>query len=204
MGADFDWRAAVRGVAPVLGTALGGPLAGAAVAALSNAILGGSSGDAAKDEERLAGVIAQRGMDPQTVQQVLEAENALRVQLRELQVEETRIAAETERAYIADTQQAREAHAQSAGVMRLGYAINALSYLLIGLVLIGCYRVLAGDASTITPELAMAVGTVAGSVVQWVMGNAAQANGFFFGSSPTSRANASKMADAIANAAKRP
>lgn len=38
--ADFDWKAAVKTVAPVLGTALGGPLAGAAVKVLGEVLLG--------------------------------------------------------------------------------------------------------------------------------------------------------------------
>lgn len=44
----FDWKAIVKTVAPALGTALGGPLAGTAVKVLSEALLGHSDG---KEEE---------------------------------------------------------------------------------------------------------------------------------------------------------
>jgi len=36
----FDWKNVVRSVAPILGNAIGGPFGGAAVSALSNALLG--------------------------------------------------------------------------------------------------------------------------------------------------------------------
>lgn len=38
--AAFDWKALVRGVAPTIGTALGGPLAGMALKAVTTAVLG--------------------------------------------------------------------------------------------------------------------------------------------------------------------
>jgi hypothetical protein len=44
----FDWKTAVRGIAPALATALGGPAAGAATKALSRVLLGKE--DATEDE----------------------------------------------------------------------------------------------------------------------------------------------------------
>jgi hypothetical protein len=50
----FDWKAAIRGVAPALATALGGPAAGAATKALSNVLLGKDNGTEAELEARIA------------------------------------------------------------------------------------------------------------------------------------------------------
>ena len=47
--ADFDWKSFVRKVAPFLGTALGGPLGGAAASALAGA-LGGDPTNATPDQ----------------------------------------------------------------------------------------------------------------------------------------------------------
>jgi predicted TIM-barrel enzyme len=39
----------------------------------------------------------------------------------------------------------------------------------------------------IDPGTAAMIGGIIGAAVQWIMQNASQANGFFFGSSPSSR-----------------
>jgi hypothetical protein len=49
---DFDWKSLVRTVAPAIGTALGGPVGGLAVQAISNALL--SKPDAPEEEIALA------------------------------------------------------------------------------------------------------------------------------------------------------
>ncbi len=41
--ADFDWKQVIKSIAPVLGTALGGPLAGTAIKVLGDAIIGGDT-----------------------------------------------------------------------------------------------------------------------------------------------------------------
>ena len=51
--AGFDWKSLVRTVAPVIGTALGGPLAGMATRAISTTLLGKPDAD----EEELSGAI---------------------------------------------------------------------------------------------------------------------------------------------------
>jgi putative protein kinase ArgK-like GTPase of G3E family len=58
--------------------------------------------------------------------------------------------------------------------------------------------VLTGTKLAIDPGLAAMVGSVIGAVVQWIMSNSSQANGFFFGSSPSSRQVSSDLAKAVA------
>lgn len=70
-----NWKDILGAVAPTLATVLGGPLAGAAVGALSKALLGKDDGT----EEELAPLIAQA--NPETLLKIKEAEAALKLGL---------------------------------------------------------------------------------------------------------------------------
>src|SRR6185436_16067297 len=103
-------------------------------------------------------------------------------------------------AYIAD---ARSHNAQTLGILILGYSINAMSYFVVSLILYGCFYLISKKAfDGIDPGLAASVGTLVGGISQWILSNAAQANAFFFGSSPTSRQVTSDLAKATASVAK--
>lgn len=105
----------------------------------------------------------------------------------------------------ADTEAARRAHAQQAGVLRLGYVINVCSYLAVMGVLGGCFYVMTGGPGVqIDPGVAAMLGGIIGAAVQWLFANASQANGFFFGSSPGSRQLASDLGKAVANQKREP
>lgn len=95
--ADFDWKALVGAVAPGLATALGGPLAGAAVKVLGDKLLG-------RPDATEADVALALGAGTLTGEQVV----AIRQAEQAMQIEMARIDAETERAYLADTSNARE------------------------------------------------------------------------------------------------
>jgi hypothetical protein len=83
-----DWLDVVRSVAPTLATALGGPLTGAAVSALSEAILGQHTTDAHKVRQ----VIEQA--DAKTLAQIKAAEDAFTVRMTELGVDLEKLAAQ--------------------------------------------------------------------------------------------------------------
>ena len=70
-----DWKDIVKTVAPALATVLGGPLAGAAVGALSQAVLGKEGGT----EEELATVIS--GASPDVLARIKEADAKLKSDL---------------------------------------------------------------------------------------------------------------------------
>lgn len=80
---DFDWKAAVRGIAPTLASVLGTPAMGLGVKVLADALLGGSSGDPIKDEAQIAGVLAG-GVTPEIRVKLIEAETRVKDQLHEL------------------------------------------------------------------------------------------------------------------------
>jgi len=83
--ADFDWKSVVRTVAPGLATALGGPLAGVAASALSDALLGRPDGS----EADISQAVAVGGAD--ALVKIKAAEHAFQVRMRELDIDLERI-----------------------------------------------------------------------------------------------------------------
>jgi hypothetical protein len=197
---DLDWKSVVKTVAPGLATLLGGPLAGGAVTVLAEALLGGSTGSRTGDEIAIQQKLAA-GLTPEDRAKILQAEAEIKKEIIRAGIREKEIALETEKVYVGDTAHARTTHADNKGVMRLGIGINLLSYILIGAVLYGCFELLGGQKIVVDPTMAMAIGGIVGGAVQWIMGNAAQANGFFFGSSPGSRQMAVDLSKAVGDAA---
>lgn len=82
----FDWKNVVRSVAPILGSAIGGPFGGAAVSALSNALLG--KPDASEDE--LSQAIEKA--TPEQLVELRKADNAFKVRMKELGIREDELA----------------------------------------------------------------------------------------------------------------
>lgn len=82
---SFDWKSLVKVAAPTLATALGGPLAGIAVNALSQALLG--KPDGTMDE--VAAVVASG--NPDMLLKLKEAENSFTTKMRELDIEVEKI-----------------------------------------------------------------------------------------------------------------
>jgi len=79
-----DWKAIIRGLAPSLATALGGPLAGIATKAISDGLLG--KGDASDEE------IYKSLMSPEGLAKLKDIENAFELKMKELDVDLERIA----------------------------------------------------------------------------------------------------------------
>lgn len=197
-----DWKQIIAGVAPALATVLGGPLAGGAVKILADTLAGGSTGDLARDETRVMGVLSQ-GLTPDLQAKILEAEQSVKMAMIQAGIREKELVLESDKAQIADAAHARTTHQQNAGVMRLGYLINVASYSTVAAVLWGCFRLMTGTELKIDPGTAAVVGSIVGAAVQWIMANAQQANGFFFGSSPGSRAKDMELGRAAAKGVKR-
>lgn len=202
----MDWKDVVRSVAPTISGALataggpGGMLAGAGLAALANAICGGATGDPVKDEAAVQAALAG-GLTPELRAKIVDADNALKLAMVQAGVREKEISATIETAYISDADAARRAHAHNMGVLALGYGINVFSYLCVGGVLWGCFRLMGSAAGiTLDPGIAAMLGGIVGAAVQWLLSNAAQANGFFFGSSPGSRQLSREMGQAVSTA----
>jgi hypothetical protein len=84
--AKFDWKSVLGTVAPTLATALGGPLAGVAVKALSEKLLGKDTGT----EDEVAAAIV--GANPETLMKLKQAEFDFRKAMEELDIERDKLA----------------------------------------------------------------------------------------------------------------
>jgi hypothetical protein len=186
---DFDWKKLL----PVIGAAVTGNVPGAILAA-SNAI---SDVLGVKVDPTPSAIdSAMKTATPEQVISLQRIEADLKIKFKEIEVDELK-------AQLADVQNARQFNANTHGILYLGYLINAASYACIFAILYGCFMVVMGTKVGIDPGLAAMVGSVVGAVVQWLMSNAAQANGFFYGSSPSSRQVATDLAKSVGDATSR-
>lgn len=187
----MDWKSIVNAVAPVVGTALGGPLAGAAVKVIAGAVLGNE--DASQDDVATA---IQSGLSPDAIAKLKEADVAFKTRMKELDIDLAKLNASVEQAYLADVQSARNANGANRGVFWLGIAILATFATLMAAVMYGSFQLLTGGIVLKDVAVASVVSGLIGTVIGYVAGNAQQVVGYYFGSSKGS----SDKTDALANA----
>ncbi len=90
----------VKTVAPALGTALGGPLAGVATKFLADSLLGDTEGDTQDQLEAKLEKLVNDG-NPELLAKIKELDNTFKVQMKELGIKETGM-------YLADRSDARQ------------------------------------------------------------------------------------------------
>lgn len=191
---DFDWKKALASAAPTIGSLLsiagpGGVLAGAALRAAAAALGTGES------ETEVSAAVA--AMTPEQRVALAAADADLKKAVIAADVRKGEIQADTTRDYLKDAQDARSHNANTVGILRLGYFINAASYTCVFLTLAASFWLMGSRTELkVDPGIAAMLGTIIGAAVQWLLSNAAQANGFFFGSSPSSRASADRVGQA--------
>lgn len=121
----MDWRGLVRQVAPAIGTALGGPVGGAAAAVISRTLLGK---DSANDDE-LAAAVA--GATPEQLAALRKADQEFAAKMKELDIDVFRLE-------VADRQSARQMFSVNiwpqtiAGAMFVGGYFATLGLVLTG------------------------------------------------------------------------
>jgi hypothetical protein len=130
---------------------------------------------------------ALKGATPEQLLALNKLDNDLKIRFRELDSEDKKADIDLEKSYISDVSNARQFNSNTDGILYLGYLINVASYSLIMFVLYACFKLMTGGNLSIDPGTAAMIGGIIGAAVQWIMQNASQANGFFFGSSPSSR-----------------
>jgi len=194
----MDWKKVIGAIAPGLATALGGPLAGAAVGVLAEKVLGGSSGDPVTDEAKLAGILSG-GMTPELQAKVIEAETALKLEAMRMGLEEKKLDAATDHAYLNDVSDARKNTSMDKDVLGLGIAVLIVWGVLTAGTLLGLYKVLIGGIEIEDIGIAATVFTVLGSIIGYVSNSAQQVLGYYFGSSRGSNQKTAAMAEAISN-----
>jgi hypothetical protein len=194
----MDWKDVLKSSAPILTGLLSatgpvGVIAGAGITAIADAL------GVPADEASIQATV-QAGLSPEQRFALAQAEAEVKKSMISAGLEEKRIVADTEKSYILDVEAARAHNANTVGILWLGYGINILSYLLIGALLGGCYFLISGGKlDKADPATLVAVSTLVGAAVQWILSNASQANGFFFGSSPSSRSAQAQVGAAVQN-----
>lgn len=164
----FDWKSIVGTVAPVLATALGGPLAGVAV----KAIAAGLGKPDAKESE-VAELVAAG--DPHTLVKLREIDREFEKHMAQLGIDLEKIAAE-------DRANARAREVSLGG----DWTVRILAYTIIGSFCTLVFSVLFGQ---ITAE-----STIAGAVIGYLSAKAEQVTAYYFGSSAGSKAKTEALA----------
>jgi hypothetical protein len=157
----FDWKSVVGTVAPVLATALGGPLAGVAV----KAIAAGLGKPEAKEAE-VAEILA--GGDPQMLVKLREIDRQFEKEMSALGIDLEKIAAE-------DRANARAREVSLGG----DWTVRILAYTIIGSFCALVFSVLFGQVT--------AESTIAGAVIGYLSAKAEQVTAYYFGSSVGSK-----------------
>lgn len=188
----MEWKKIINAVAPVLGTALGGPMAGAAVKVIAGAVLG----DEDASEQQVTEAVMQ-GLSPESLVKLREADNAFKVRMRELDIDLAKLNAATEQAYLSDVQNARTSHGGSRGVFWLGIAILLTFAGVMVAVLWGSFQMIAGLIPIKDAGFASTVAGLVGTVIGYVAANAQQVVGYFFGSSKGSADKTDALAAAV-------
>lgn len=128
--------------------------------------------------------------NPELVLQYRTAVLAQEVEMRKLQVEETRL-------FIADTGDARDKFSQNDRVFWLGVIVLVAFAILAAFSMYGCYQLLTKGLSGVDVGTVAAVSAFVGSVIGYMANNAQQVISFFFGSSQGSKDKTDAMAHAV-------
>ena len=186
---SFDWKSIVRTVAPTIGTALGGPLAGLGVKALSEVLLGREDGT----EAEVAAAVS--GANPDQLLAMKQADQAFATKMKELDID-------LEKSYVADTSDARHVFAENKGVFWLGISVLVTFAAVMAGVLWGSFELLTGGITIKDVAIVATVSGMVGTVVGYVAANAQQVVSYFFGSSRGSADKTAAMSQAISRIGK--
>lgn len=195
--ADFDWKKLVGGIAPILGTALGGPLAGEAVALLGRAL--GLGADASEGE--VAAAVTSGRLTGEQIVAMKQAENDFTEKMKALDIDIMRINAASDAALIADTSDARHVFGDKDNVFVMGCIILVAFATLMGLVLWGCFWMMTAKVE-IDPSMVAVCASLVGTVVGYVAANAQQVVSFFYGSSKGSKDSGDRIGQALTESIK--
>ena len=167
----MSWKSIIQSVAPVLGTAIGGPFGGMAIKTISSAILGDDETATGADLDKKLDFALQN--DSEALIKLKQADQDFDVKMKALDVDILKIAAD-------DRNSARD----------MQKTTKAWIVPVLGVITVGCFFgvvfwVLSGN---VTLE-----STLLGFVLGGVSSKAEQVYNFYFGSSAGSKAKTDKM-----------
>jgi hypothetical protein len=170
---NFDWKSLVGTVAPVIATALGGPLAGLATRAISEAVLGTPDGSEAEIEQAL------RTADPATLAALKKADQEFAVEMKRLEVEVYRLDTDDR-----NSARLREVDAEDSWTPRI------LGVLVVG----GFFATVAFTLAHGVAGLSEGQAAFVGTLVGYVSAKAEQVVSYYFGSSAGSKEKTRQLA----------
>lgn len=109
----MDWKAIIGGIAPTIATALGGPLAGLAVESLGKAL-----GMDQPTVKKVQDALTQGQLSGEQIAQIKQAELALQIRMRELDISEEQLYASDR-----DSARRRESAVQDQTPRNLAYVV---------------------------------------------------------------------------------
>lgn len=188
---SFDLKSFLLDIAPTIATGLGGPLAGTAVQALSQAITG--KPHATKEEITK---IAEKGLTPEQLVAVTAANNEFALAMKNSDIDLVKVNNAHTEAYLIDTQDARKNNASNENVFYMGVVILVTFAGIVGLSLYGSYQVLTGGILPKDPALVAAVFGFIGTLIGYISANAQSVINFYYGSSKSSSDKTQALSDA--------
>lgn len=156
----MNWKKIVGGVAPALATALGGPLAGVAAAAVSDALLGKPNGS----DGEIAAALTAGG--PDALLKLKQADQAFASRMKELDID-------LEKLHQADRSSAREREAKAGDSITprsLAFLVTAGFFGVLGWLLAYGKPIDGGDALLV---MLGSLGTAWASVIAYYFGSSA-------------------------------
>jgi hypothetical protein len=192
----FDWKSLVGGIAPVLGTALGGPLGGVAIKVIADKLLGNPDAS----ETDVAAALSQ-GLTGEQVVALKAAENDFALKMKEMDIDVLKINQAGDLAYVGDTSDARKAFGGNENVFVLGVCILVSFAVLMGFVLGGCFLLMTGYFK-VDPNVAAICAGLIGTVIGYVAANAQQVVSYFYGSSKSSKDSGDRIGQALTDSIK--
>lgn len=189
---NFDLKTFLLNVAPSIAAGLGGPLAGTAVQALSNALTGKPD----STEVELA-KLASKGLNPEQFAAIKKVDNDFAIAMKNADIDLVKINNAHDEAYLADVQDARKNNASNDDVFKLGIVILLTFAFAIGLSLYGSYQLLVGGIVPKDPATVAAVFGSLGTLIGYLSSNAQSVIQFYYGSSQGSANKTQAMQEAF-------
>jgi hypothetical protein len=175
--AKFDWKAVIGSVAPVLGTALGGPLGGMAASVAGRILLGKDSATPSEITDFISA-----NQSPETFLKLKEVEAQLKLELKKIGLEHAKLEVASEEISMKDRDSARNREA----VVK-DRTNQVLAIAVMGGFLAMSWGVLFGEIGI---ESALA-----GTIVGYMSAKAEQVLSYYFGSSAGSKLKTMLMDD---------
>lgn len=194
-----DWKSTLKNLAPVLGTAIGGPLAGSAIKLLGAAIFGEGN---TKTDADIQSVLLN-DLSPELVLKIKQADQDFQLKLKQFDIDLVQLNFQNQNNYLLDVQNARTTLSTDAtarnNVFYLGCIILLTFAIIVASAMWASFQLMTGGIEAKDPGVVATVSGLVGTVIGYVAANAQQVVSFFFGSSSGSDKKTDALTAAVRN-----